>query len=66
MPKKKGAAKRALNETAEEKAMRLEMERLKAIEDELHRAGQPSLCTSPCSPHIGISVVRLPVFLQGH
>jgi hypothetical protein len=40
MPKKKGAGKRKVQETPEEKAMRLEMERLKAIEDEIHRAGK--------------------------
>ena len=39
MPKKKGGGKRKAAETPEEKAMRLEMERIKAIEDEIHRAG---------------------------
>ena len=40
MPKKKGGGKRkGPPETPEEKAMRLEMERLKGIEDEIHRAG---------------------------
>ncbi len=39
MPKKKGGGSRKAAETPEEKAMRLEMERIKAIEDEIHRAG---------------------------
>ncbi len=42
MPKKKGGGSRKAAETPEEKAMRLEMERLKAIEDEIHRAGADS------------------------
>jgi len=39
MPKKKAGGKRKLADTPEERAMKLEMERLKAIEDEIHRAG---------------------------
>lgn len=39
MPKKKGGGSRKVVETPEEKAMRLEMERIKAVEDEIHRAG---------------------------
>ena len=39
MPKKKGGGSRKAAETPEEKAMRLEMERIKAVEDEIHRAG---------------------------
>lgn len=42
MPKKKGGGSRKAAETPEEKAMRLEMERIKAIEDEIHRAGAGS------------------------
>ena len=47
MPKKKGGGKRKVQETPEEKAMRLEMERLKAIEDEIHRAGRFSFTFQP-------------------
>jgi len=39
MPKKKGGGSRKAAETPEEKAMRLEMERIKAIEYEINRAG---------------------------
>jgi len=45
MPKKKAGGKRKSADTPEERAMKLEMERLKAIEDEIHRAGiNTNLC----------------------
>ena len=71
MPKKKGGGSRKAAETPEEKAMRLEMERIKAIEDEIHRAGAGSLLQSkrggpeesmspavPCLPRRGCACAR--------